>query len=198
MSSRKWWLQQEGLFLPDVNESRVDEQSWWLCDIPSDRALQWNHSPVPGCSWLPVQVAPRAYRISAMFLAGGSINRGEGECVLPRLPGVPLGGATQPSASCGPLPRAIPAYLEQSLEWAWFILGRVAKVKEGLWLTSAVLLMLPTRDTGKDVWSEGPLTLTDNPHTLRSVKHRAALWGYVPCPLQGRRVVLIDNLTEGI
>lgn len=100
---------------------------------------------------------------------------GEGECVLPRLPGVPLGGATQPSASCGPLPRAIPAYLEQSLEWAWFILGRVAKVKEGLWLTSAVLLMLPTRDTGKDVWSEGPLTLTDNPHTLRSVKQSCTL-----------------------
>lgn len=35
---------------------------------------------------------------------------------------------------------------------------------------------------------------TDNPHILSGLKHKVGFLGYYPCPLQGRRVILIDNL----
>lgn len=36
---------------------------------------------------------------------------------------------------------------------------------------------------------------TDNPHILSGLKHKVGFLGY-PCPLQGRRVILIDNLIK--
>lgn len=37
---------------------------------------------------------------------------------------------------------------------------------------------------------------TDNPHILIGLKHKVGFRGYYPCPLQGRRVILIDDLIK--
>lgn len=37
---------------------------------------------------------------------------------------------------------------------------------------------------------------TDNPHILSGLKHKVGFLGYYPCALQGRRVILIDDLIK--